>query len=126
MQRESRMLSIPTLCRMLQALLKRYALTTWRHCKQETVDEFFSAEDAGPSEAIQRKFWRKNTAMAAADSTDVFQGGLPERAPGCALSLKLRSGSSNLTYSRHAPSLFWRPQKLRFVLWFQMTGFFVT
>ena len=100
MQRESKMLLKTTLGRMLRALLKRYAPTTWRRCKQGTVDEFFSAEDAGPSEAIQRKFWRKNTAMAAANSTDVFLGGLPERATGCDLSLKLRSGSSNITYLR--------------------------
>ena len=79
MQRESKMLSITTLGRMLQALLKRFALTTWRRYKQGTVDEFFTVEDAGHSEGIQRKFWRKNTAMAAADSTDVFQGGQPER-----------------------------------------------
>merc|ERR1712074_414837 len=93
------------LCRMLRALSKRYALSTWRHCKQGTVDEFFSAEDAGPSEAIQRKFWRKNTAMAAADSTDAFQGGLPELSHRCALSMKLRFGSSNITYLRHSLSL---------------------
>merc|ERR1712074_370365 len=79
MQRESKMLSKTTLGRMLQALLKRYALTTWRRCKQGTVDESFSVEDAGHSEAIQRNFWRKNTALDAADSTGVFQVGLPER-----------------------------------------------
>ena len=60
---------------MLQALLKRYALTTWRLCKQGTIDEFLSAEDAGPSEAIQRNFWRKSTATVAADSIDASHGG---------------------------------------------------
>ena len=105
MQRVSKMLSKTTLGRMLRALLKRYALTTWRHCKQGTVDEFFSAEDAGPSEAIQRKFWHKNTATAAANSTDVFLEGLPERGTGYDLSLKLRSGSSNITYLRDSPFL---------------------
>ena len=74
MLRESKMLSITTLVRMLRALLERYALTTSRRCKQETIDEFFSAEDAGPSEAIQRKFWRKSTATVAADSIDASHG----------------------------------------------------
>ena len=82
MLRESKMLSIMILGHTPRALLKRYAPTTWRRCKHGMIEEFSSAEDVGPSEAIQRKFWRKNTAMVAADSTDVSHGGLPKRAPG--------------------------------------------
>ena len=87
------MLSIMILGHTPRALLKRYAPTTWRRCKHGVIEEFSSAEDVGPSEAIQRKFWRKNTAMVAADSTDVSHGGLPKRAPGrsrCAPFLKSR------------------------------------
>ena len=78
MLRENKMRSKMNLDRKRRAILKRYVLTTWRRFKQGTIDEFLSAEDAGPSEATQRKFWRKSTVMAAAESADVFLGGLSE------------------------------------------------
>ena len=81
MLRENKMRYKMNLDRKRRAMLKRYAPTTWKLCKQGAADEFLSAEDAGPSEAIQRKFWRKRTVMAAAESTDVFLGGPFEGTP---------------------------------------------
>ena len=106
MLQESKMLSktTTTLGRRPRALLMRYALTTWRRCKQGMVDEFFSAEDAGPSEDTQRKFWRKNTVMVAADSIGVFHWGLLETQPGCAPSLRSRFCSSNISNLRDSLS----------------------
>jgi len=47
------------------------------------ADKLFSADDAPPFEAIQRKFCLKNTAMVAASSIDAFHGGILERPRFC-------------------------------------------